>query len=93
MIPFASFFVDGISDLCIVFSSGLSSTRMSDGRIVTQPITPKITPLAITIPRSRPSVKVIKQSAIKPATVVIELPSTERVVSLIATAIALLWSP
>ena len=54
---------------------------MSDGRTVIQEITPRITPFAITIPRSRPSVNVIKQSAIKPATVVIELPITERTVS------------
>ena len=51
------------------------------GRMVTQPITPSSTPLAITIPRSRPSVKVMKHSAIKPATVVTELPITEANVS------------
>ena len=61
---------------------------ISDGRTVTQPITPKITPFAMTSPRSFPSVKVIKQSAAKPATVVTELPMTDVSVSLIAVAIA-----
>ena len=46
------------------------------GRTVTQPMTPRITPLAITMPRSRPMVKDMKHSAMKPATVVMELPST-----------------
>ena len=46
----------------------------------------------MTMPRSRPSVKVIKQSAIKPATVVTELPMTEAKVSLMASAIASSWS-
>ena len=54
---------------------------MSEGRTVTQPITPSRTPFAITSPRSKPRVKDIKQSAIKPAIVVIELPSTEVKVS------------
>ena len=40
------------------------------GRTVTQQITPITTPFALTIPRSRPSANVIKQSAAKPAIVV-----------------------
>lgn len=39
---------------------------------MTQLITPKTTPFAITIPKSRPSVKLIKHNAINPATVVTE---------------------
>ena len=58
-------------------SRGLSNTSISDGSTVTHPITPRITPFAITIPRSMPSVNDMKQSAAKPATVVIELPMTE----------------
>ena len=76
----------------MVFDSGLSSTRIMDGKIVTQPSTPISTPFAITIPRSLPSVKVMKHSAINPATVVIELPKTEVTVSWIAFAIASLLS-
>jgi len=66
----------------------LSKTRIILGRIVTHPITPNITPLAITIPRSSPSVKLMNISAIKPATVVIELPRTDVKVAEIAFAIA-----
>ena len=84
--------VEGISERCIVFVSGLSSSKIIAGRIVTQPKTPSSTPFAITIPKSLPSVKVIKHSAMNPATVVIELPSTEVTVSFIATAIASLLS-
>ena len=46
----------------------------------------------MTRPRSRPKVKVIKHSAAKPATVVVELPTTDRSVSLIAAAMASLLS-
>ena len=81
-----------MSERCIVLLSGLSSTKIIAGRTVTQLRTPSKTPFAMTIPKSLPRVKVIKQSAIKPATVVIELPSTEVTVSLIATAIASLLS-
>ena len=63
--------------MCFVFSIALSQQSISDGRIVTHPITPITTPFAITTPRSSPSVKLIKQSAINPATVVIELPITD----------------
>ena len=83
-----SFVISGINDLCLVFCSGLSNTRISDGSTVTHPITPSKTPFAITSPRSRPSVKVIKQSAANPAMVVTELPTTEVRVSWMATAIA-----
>ncbi len=51
-------------------------------------MTPNITPFAITIPRSFPRVNDMKQSAINPATVVIELPTTLERVSRIAAAIA-----
>ena len=69
----------------------LSNTSIIAGRMVTQLITPRITPFAITIPRSIPSLYVIKQSATKPATVVIELPTTALKVLLTASAIAS-WS-
>ena len=69
---------------------GLSKVRMMAGRTVTLPITPRRTPLAITSPRSRPMVKVMKQRAIKPAMVVAELPKTELKVSLMASSIDLL---
>ena len=78
--------------LCLVFFSALSNTRIKDGRIVTHPITPKITPFAITTPRSSPRVKLMKQRAIKPATVVIELPTTEVIVFEMACAMARLLS-
>ena len=45
----------GINSLCIVFVSALSKIRIIDGRMVTQAITPMTTPLAITMPISRPS--------------------------------------
>ena len=70
----------------------MSKIRISEGRTVTQQITPKTTPLAITTPRSRPKVKLMKQRAMKPATVVIELPITDTRVLLIATAMAFLLS-
>jgi len=90
--PPANLFIFGIIDLCLVFCRGLSKTRIRDGSTVTQPSTPRRTPFAITIPRSRPSVKDIKQSAIKPAIVVIELPTTLARVSFMATAMASFWS-
>ena len=74
--------------LWVVFSIALSNTRIRDGRIVTQAITPSTTPFAMTIPRSSPSVKLMKHSATKPATVVIELPTTDDIVSAMACAIA-----
>ena len=58
------------------------------GSTVTLPITPISTPFAITMPRSRPMVKLMKQRAMKPATVVTELPSTDVKVSWIAAAMA-----
>ena len=66
----------GIRGLCRVFCSTLSKVRIKAGSTVTQPKTPKMTPLAITMPRSRPRVKLIKHRAMKPATVVMELPMT-----------------
>ena len=78
----------GIIDLCFVFCSGLSRISIIAGSTVTQPSTPNSTPFAITMPRSRPSVKVMKQSAMNPAIVVIELPTTDVSVSPIAAAIA-----
>jgi len=56
--------------------------------MVTHPMTPKTTPLAITIPRSKPKVKLMKHSAINPATVVMEEPTTLVRVFPIATAMA-----
>ena len=56
--------------------------------MVTHPITPKTTPFAITIPRSIPSVNVIKQSARNPAIDVIELPTTDLKVESMAFSIA-----
>ncbi len=63
---------------------------INDGSTVTDEITPNITPFAITIPRSAPSVKLIKHRAIKPAIVVTELADTDAMVALIASAIAVL---
>ena len=74
----------GIRSLCEVFAIALSNVSISAGRIVTQEITPHTTPFAITIPRSRPSVNVMKHIARKPATVVNELPTTEVTVLAIA---------
>ena len=68
--------------------SGLSNRSISDGSTVTHPITPSRTPFAITIPRSRPIVKDMKQSAMNPAIVVTELPSTLVKVLCTANAIA-----
>ena len=73
-------FIDGIISLWRVFSMALSNVRINEGRMVTHPITPNITPLAITIPRSNPKVKLIKHIARNPATVVIELPTTDETV-------------
>ena len=80
----------GRIDLWSNLRSGLSKAKMSAGKIVTLPITPRITPLAITIPKSMPSVKVIKHSAMKPATVVADEPNTELSVALMACSMA--WS-
>ena len=61
---------------------------MSDGKTVTEPITPRRTPLAMTIPRSIPRVKDIKQRAMKPAMVVADEPMTDEKVDLIAFSMA-----
>ena len=79
--------------LCFVFLIALSNTRINEGSTVIHAITPSITPLAITIPRSSPNVKLIKHNAINPATVVIELPTTDEIVACMARAIAFLLSP
>ena len=81
------------SSLCCVFSIGLSKTSTSDGRTVTQQTTPISTPFAITIPRSRPSAKVITHRATNPATVVTELPATDLNVLAIACPMARSFSP
>ena len=83
----------GSKDRCIVFSMGRSNTKMREGRTVTQQITPSKTPFAMTIPKSQPRVKLIKQRAINPAMVVMELPTTEVMVWAIACAIASFLSP
>ena len=83
----------GSNGLCVVFSIALSKVSTNAGSNVTQQKTPITTPFAITIPISRPSEKVIKQSAINPATVVMELPITDLKVALMACAIALSLSP
>ena len=75
---------EGRMDLWSSFGRILWKVRMRAGRTVTEPITPKITPLAMTRPRSRPRVKVMKHKAIKPATVVAEEPMTELKVVLMA---------
>ena len=61
---------------------------MTQGSRRTVPSTPRITPLLITMPRSRPSVKLMKQMATKPATVVKLLPTMEEMVLQMALAIA-----
>ena len=78
----------GNKALCFVFLKGLSNTRIIAGRTVRQQTTPSSTPLAMTMPRSRPSVKLMKHKAIKPAIVVTEEPITLDIVSSIACAIA-----
>ena len=59
-----------------------------DGRIVTQEMTPIRTPFAMTMPISSPSVKLMKQSAMNPAIVVMELPTIEEKVATMAFAMA-----
>ena len=56
-------------------------------------ITPKTTPLAMTRPKSRPKVNVMKHNARKPATVVTELPTTDVMVLEMAWAMARFLSP
>lgn len=68
--------MSGMMERCLVFCRGLSSTRIRAGSTVTQPSTPSSTPLAMTRPRSRPSVKPMKHRAMKPEMVVTELPIT-----------------
>lgn len=80
--------ISGSSALCLVRRRGLFSTRMRDGRIVTQLMTPNSTPLAMTTPRSRPSVKLMKHRATKPAIVVTDEPMMDENVSVMASAMA-----
>ena len=80
--------MDGSNGLCLVLSIAFSKIKIIEGNTVTQQITPITTPLIITIPRSRPSSKVMKINAAKPAIVVTELPATEINVLEIASAIA-----
>ena len=80
--------MDGSNGLCLVLSIAFSKIKIIEGNTVTQQITPITTPLIITIPRSRPSSKVMKINAAKPATVVTELPATEINVLAMASAIA-----
>ena len=70
------------------FINHLLKVRIRAGRTVTEPMTPKMTPFAMTIPRSIPNVKDMKQRAIKPATVVAEEPKTELIVFLMASIMA-----
>ena len=74
-------------------SIALSKQRIIAGRKVIHTITPKITPFAITNPKSIPSLKVMKQSAANPAMVVTELLVTDLNVLEMACAIALCLSP
>ena len=90
--PADSFPILGIRERWRVFCSGLSNTRISAGSTVTQPSTPSSTPFAITTPKSRPMVKDMKHNAMNPATVVMELPTTEVRVAWIAEAMASLLS-
>ncbi len=78
--------------LWFVFLTIGSNTRISDGRIVTQEISPNRTPFAITTPRSSPILKLMKQRAMKPAMVVVEEPAIDRKVFEMACAIAVLLS-
>ena len=71
---------------------GLSKIKIMAGKTVTQQITPMTTPFDMTIPRSLPRAKVMAQSAIKPATVVTELPTMERNVLEMASPMALFLS-
>ena len=79
---------EGINGLCVVLSMPFSKQSIKEGRRVTQHITPITTPFIITIPMFLPSAKVMSMRAANPATVVTELPVTERKVSSIAFAIA-----
>ena len=67
---------------------GPSIRRRIAGSTSTTVATPRTTPLAITRPRSRPSVKRMKQSARKPAMVVRELPERDLKAATMETAMA-----
>ena len=85
--------ISGIRDRCRVLCMGLSNTRIRLGSTVTHPTTPSSTPLAITMPRSRPMVKDMKHRAIKPAMVVTAEPVTEARVASMAAVMASSWPP
>ena len=85
-------FVPSFSALWCVFSTALWKTRIKDGSTVTQQITPNTTPFAMTIPMSRPNVKVMKHMARKPAMVVRDEPATDTIVADMAYAMASLGS-
>ena len=78
----------GSRTLCAVFRIAPSNIRIIAGSTVMQAITPQTTPFAMTMPRSRPSVKLMKHIARNPATVVRELLTTELTVIEIACAMA-----
>ena len=78
----------GRMDLWSSLARGFLKARIKAGRTVIEPMTPRTTPLAMTRPRSRPSVNVMKQRAMNPATVVAEEPMTELRVDLMARSMA-----
>ena len=82
--PFRNVPSSGRCQRCVVFRIAPWQTRIMDGSTVTQQMTPNTTPFAMTRPMSRPKVKLMKQRAIKPATVVRLLPRTEENVAAIA---------
>jgi glucosylceramidase len=78
----------GINGLCFVFLIKLSNISIKDGYTVKTVSTPNTTPLAITKPISLPKPNFILHKAKKPAIVVSDEPTTDTIVSLIASFIA-----
>ena len=78
----------GTWGLCLKRWMGVSNISSIAGRTTTTLATPSTTPFDMTIPISRPSVKLMKQRARKPKTVVSELPASEMKVFDIALDIA-----
>ena len=72
MIQAGNFTIGRINTLCFFFSICLSKIINKLGNTTIVEITPKITPLAMTKPISRPNVNRMAHKAIKPAMVVIE---------------------
>ena len=66
----------------------MSNTSIVAGKTVTTQINPIKTPFAITKPISLPIASCIVHNAKKPAIVVIELPTTDEIVLVIAFSIA-----